>query len=755
MASANSNLTLLNSIEEIDASLNIPEEILGKCLDQPFTPSNSGPRKILYSIQKEHIVPLVHPEVPLCQTGYEIRFGDESSSIIRIPEDMIVTHIVHKYSFARQQNYTVFAVSLDGQRCEIYKRTPYKHTTENHGYLFNNSYIDRLVPGEVMKQGDVIRKSTSYDEYNNRMDGTNLYCLYLATSRNTEDSAILSETCANYKMATPVIDKISIICNDNDIPLNLHGKNGEYKVIPNIGEYIEGGILYAQRRQNKEYAYFTESVEQMKNILISDDKYTVNGQVIDIDVYTNNTSLLQSYPQYAQIYKYHEESIRYYTEFVEAVNNIVATYPNIQLSYDLQKELSIAKDVIAGKQFIKDNVYNNTIIEVTVVHHKPMNVGDKMCDRYGGKGVVSFILPDECMPVDPYTGERCDAIINKCTCVGRENPGQLAETSLNYISRVLLHHLREKQIELSDAIEQILTFLHYVSPVESKALRNYFNSCDEEQAATFIDSILMDSHLINSMRPIQDNMTIDKLALIYKVFPWIKMTYVPMPIQDSMGNWRLVMSRRPLIFAKKYCNRLKQYSQEKFSSTSLSATNIKNLNTKSKASKYYKSTHSNTPIAMGTMEIDVLSDVGIEYVVAVLMIHSVSPQARRLCEQMITGDPFDINIQLDNDSTNRNVEILNAYLKVKGERITFKKIPKEKVALISQPLIKFIKNSPYAKPLMKIVSEDENFDFDGFYERLAKVQEMRSKQLFTQDLIKFELDDDGAWVNDDPRKPRY
>ena len=22
-------------------------------------------------------------------------------------------------------------------------------------------------------------------------------------------------------------------------------------------------------------------------------------------------------------------------------------------------------------------------------------------------------------------------------------------------------------------------------------------------------------------------------------------------------------------------------------------------------------------------------------------------------------------------------------------------------------------------------------------------------------LIKFELDDDGAWVNDDPRKPRY
>ena len=48
--------------------------------------------------------------------------------------------------------------------------------------------------------------------------------------------------------------------------------------------------------------------------------------------------------------------------------------------------------------------------------------------------------------------------------------------------------------------------------------------------------------------------------------------------------------------------RLKQYADDKFSSTSMSATNIKNLNTRSKNSKNYKSLHSNTPIAQGTME---------------------------------------------------------------------------------------------------------------------------------------------------------
>lgn len=745
----NSNLTLSNKIQEVEDSLTIPEEILGKCLNQPFTPSNSGARKLLYSTQQEHAVGLVHPEVPYCQTGYEIRFGDYSSSIIKAPEDMVTTHIISKYSFAPQQSYTILAVSTDGRKCMMYKRTPYEHTTENHGFIYNNSYMDALVAGSVIRKDDVIRKSTSYDEYNNRMDGTNLFCLYLATSRNTEDSTILSESAAKYKLATPVIDKITIICNDNDIPLNLHGINGDYKVLPDIGETVKGGILYAQRRQNKEYAYFTESVERMKKLLISDDKYTVDGtsQVIDIDVFTNNTTLLQTYEQYAQVYKYHQESVRYYSELIEAVNQICTQYPQVELSYDLQKEVARAKDVLAGKQFIKENVYNNTIIEITVMHHKPMEIGDKMCDRDGGKGVVSFILPDEQMPMDIW-GNRCDAIINKCTCVGRENPGQLFEMSLNYISYSLLRMLREGQIELQEAIEQILTFLSFVSPMEEVALRQYFNCIEEEQAATFLDSILMEGHLIQSMRPIQDNMTLDKLAILYKAFPWIKMRHVQMPIQDSMGNWRMVMSRRPLIFAAKYCNRLKQFSEEKFSVTSLSATNIKNLNTKSKANKYYKATHSNTPIALGTMESDVLSDLGVEYIVTVLMIHSVSPQARRLCEQMITGDPFLINIQLDSESTNRNVEMLNAYLKVKGERLVFRKIPKKKTPLMRQQLMRIMKDNPYARPLMKIVHDDENFDFEGFYARLEAVKKLKQRNLITQDLIKLELDEDGNWLGE-------
>lgn len=76
--------------------------------------------------------------------------------------------------------------------------------------------------------------------------------------------------------------------------------------------------------------------------------------------------------------------------------------------------------------------------------------------------------------------------------------------------------------------------------------------------------------------------------------------------------------------------------------------------------------------------IDDQSHVGIEYVVSNLMIHSLSPHARRRVEQMLTGDPFDINIQIDDESRNRNAEILNTYLKAKGLHLVFEKIKKKK-----------------------------------------------------------------------------
>ena len=119
-----------------------------------------------------------------------------------------------------------------------------------------------------------------------------------------------------------------------------------------------------------------------------------------------------------------------------------------------------------------------------------------------------------------------------------------------------------------------------------------------------------------------------------------------------------------------------------------------------------------------------MAHIGVESLIANMMIHSLSPQGRRLVEQMYTGDPFNIDIKLDSYSTNRSAEIANTYLKTVGRRLVFIKKKKDiKKAIIKSP-ISF--NKPlYKKPISFITDEMKNngFDVEKDFEKRQKFRE--------------------------------
>ena len=84
------------------------------------------------------------------------------------------------------------------------------------------------------------------------------------------------------------------------------------------------------------------------------------------------------------------------------------------------------------------------------------------------------------------------------------------------------------------------------------------------------------------------------------------------------------------------------------------------------------------------METGNLNHMGNEIVSCVMMMYSSSPHARRSVQKLYTGDPFDINIKIDNKAKNRNVEIINARLKTCGYRLSFRKIPKNKICPVKR-----------------------------------------------------------------------
>lgn len=733
---ASNSLNIITRAREIEENIPSMEYELGKGLLQPFNNTNSGARKIMQGIQKEQAIQILDAETPLVMTGFENQFGEYSSSFIRSDEEYTVLAKIYK----NPQNYWILAYDTMNMKLHCFHRISYVHVTEMFGYNLDTRYLDSLKPGDTIKKGDNVIRSSSFDFAMNKCDGINLTTVYMAFGLTTEDPIVLSRSAAE-RFVSPLFDNIQIIINDNDIPLNLYGDDENYKSFPDIGEYVRDGIFCAVRRERKDdEALYAQSCEKLRQLMMSDETYisSDNGMVIDIDVYCNNTEKLDVMYNY-QIAKYYDLQMKFCRNLVDTVTTFLKAHPRYSMTYDMQKIFMKCKNSINGVQFIRDKVFNNIVMDVMIRAEKPIAVGDKITDRYGGKGVISAILPDEEMPMYQRFGKwnPVDAIYNSSTIVNRENPGQSFETEITFIGEKVVEaisnmwpqivHNDDLGESLSIAEDMVYRYLQVIAPKEAEFYRQdvilkYKN--DLEVRKGYIMDIVNNGGIYVVLEPISADMNIDKLRRLYAEFPWIKMDDIYVVQKDSMGKFRRIKARRPLVTGKKYIYRLKQLAKEKFSAVSLASTNIRSENTKTKANKLHKSAIPKTPVRMGGMEIGNLSHADVGRLVAVIMLLSSSPTARRLNEKLLVGDPFDIDVKLDSESKSRAVEIVNAYLKTMGIRLTFKRVPKNlKVPMLVQAMdmMPLEYKEKFKDVLAKVPYYLDNKDVDELKEELDKV----------------------------------
>ncbi len=82
---------------------------------------------------------------------------------------------------------------------------------------------------------------------------------------------------------------------------------------------------------------------------------------------------------------------------------------------------------------VTDVVRTRKGIKVTVKSYDPMHAADKLTARYGNKGVISEIRPDDQMPMGS-DGEPIEVIANSLGIISRTNPSMLAETLLGKVA---------------------------------------------------------------------------------------------------------------------------------------------------------------------------------------------------------------------------------------------------------------------------------------------------------------------------------
>ena len=73
-------------------------------------------------------------------------------------------------------------------------------------------------------------------------------------------------------------------------------------------------------------------------------------------------------------------------------------------------------------------------VRVTVKTYDPTKLADKLTTRFGAKGVVSEIRPDDQMPVDS-DGQPIEVILNSFGVISRVNPAALAEALLGKVAK--------------------------------------------------------------------------------------------------------------------------------------------------------------------------------------------------------------------------------------------------------------------------------------------------------------------------------
>lgn len=554
----------------------------------------------MHATHRSHIFPLIKGEKAIIETGYEIRFGDYSSSITRADANFEVVAKISKFSFSPQHHYWLILKDEKNKRLDVQERISYHYITESYGYLYNNEYLDNIEVGAYIPKGTIVQKSLAFDEYNNRKDGANFNVVYMALDDNMEDSIIFSDEAAG-RLTSPLVKPVQIMINDNNIPLNIYGDDQTYKIIPDIGEDIKDTILIALRKEKKDEAYYTQSIDRLRQVMMSDEIKQIKGKVIDIDIFCNNPEILDSY-YYGQLKMYHNELMRMSTEFVKTLMPYESA--GYKFTYDLQKLYGVAKRVANNDKYIEKRTFSNIILNITVLEELKMNPGDKSSNRYGGKGIVSQIWPKKYMPryktpLGNY--EYADVIFNSSTMINRENVGQTFELSLNHISSEIIYKIQKDKIPLKKAYQMIYDFIELCSPEQAAYMQDMVSRMSDEELAFFVESIINSGNIHLSMRPITDTMTIDKIAEIYRKFPWIEQNQIEIAINDSEGNIRYIPARRRMVMGKQYIFRLKQFAEEKFSATSLSATNIRNENTKSKAKKDSRVLYPNTPIRFGKL----------------------------------------------------------------------------------------------------------------------------------------------------------
>jgi DNA-directed RNA polymerase beta subunit len=646
----------------------------------PRTNNSDTQRINMFANHINQFVHLVKPEFPKVFTNFENQVGEYSVAYKKAKDDFVIIAKIEKNRY----NYDLI---VQYKRSKVYDVIHFKsavNITEDYGYALQDCIADRQ-PGDTITEEDFIYKSSNYDDDSNFSYGVNLKAVFLPYKNLTyEDGIVISESTAQ-KLTAHKVEQTMFSVNSNDILLNIYGNQNTYKSFPKVGDEISQKMLAVIRRRDHSRVLFDFQTDKLETPDNKDDTiiYTNGGKVVDIDIFSNRTlEDMEKHPNEftKEILDVYREQFYYYKAIAEELEKIIPVRElteaeqkqelkdmNHVIKHPIKRENNPNKytDELAymwkvSHEYIDPKVqwrhegksFDNFKIRFTILKENPITIGAKLTGRYGNKGTVSMIIPDESMPVTE-DGIRADIILNPLGILNRLNLAQIQEQFLNFMGDRLIERMRSLENN-SDRADELFSFLKLVNKEQYEFFESeYIMMNSRSKKEEFIEEIMRDGIYIHQT-PFFKNATMEDFEKIFKAKPYL------------VERYNFVNIEKPMVMGDLYFIRLKHESSNKASARSTALNNIKYLPSKSTLKKEKKVLLSQTPIRLGEMEVtNLLIPKRGDLVEKLLKTYSTSEDDRNnlITDLLMDSNPLQMETSLGRAySTNR--QILEKYLNI-------------------------------------------------------------------------------------------
>ena len=489
----------------------------------PFAQHNSSPRNTMFSSHFSQRPVIKCPTEKRIQTGLEYKLKDSTFSI-KMPENGIILDVIDRYPKGNNIN----SLPFNPEKIVIYEYNDTKeigcftipyycshHTYFGFRYKFTDE-INDLYPGKYIKKGVIFADTPSSLEETGYMYGVELNVAYMTHPAIAEDGIIICEDVLD-KLSINVFENRAVEFGNNSFPLNLYGDIDNYKPFPEIGDYIrDDGILMATRSFEEDIFPVETSTIDILEVDYTFDKCTYvrgpGGKIVDIKVYSDSDIDHSSNPFNTYIDKYRDALIKFNLRILESYKKIIKDREkrfgnsNISIKPEFNRYI---KDAMALTYKLDSNdrkgkkityIYREIPIEAyriefVIEYEIKPDIGFKITDCHGSKGVICYIEKPENMPLDS-DGNRADIIQDSLSIAHRSNPGKLYEHYIGSAARDISKKVKNiLKVNSKEGLNQIQNLDQNIIDYAYNYILGFFKLVSKKQYLFYKDQVLGEDRL--------------------------------------------------------------------------------------------------------------------------------------------------------------------------------------------------------------------------------------------------------------------